>query len=270
MKISLYVWVDNAFRLLLLFLFNLIWCTYLFKSPPYNIVVALLVAILACIVINLIDKKKNNRNIPKLKQEQHIKDVTTSFIYMTSQEILEFFKRLVITKHSCEIKDDYIVIKGGSGNIILYPHFKASNFNKDDLAYIVRKIKNLSVKKMIVLSCEYDGNVLSDNNIFPFELILLNATQTYTNLLRMYEFYPEIKLKSKPKTKATISSICSLAFNRKKTKGYLLSALCLFFASFFVIYKVYYLIVSSALVLFAIISYYNPQISKISKEKLLE
>lgn len=263
MKISLYIIVDNLFKFVLIFLFNLIWCTYFFNRPPQNLLTATACTLIIIILTSKLGLRKKKKQLLKLKEQQHVQDIVSTFIYMTQDELLNFFRKLASTKHNCEIKNGYIFINNNQKTIILYPLFKPSSFNKDDFVNIIKKIKDLTINKMVVVSNNFDGEIESEKNKFSFEIVLLNAKDMYVNLLKKYEFYPEIKPQNKPKAKIQLKTILTYSFNKKRTKSYLLSAICLFFASFFVLYKVYYIATSCVLVLFAIISYNSGHNNKV-------
>ncbi len=215
------------------------------------------------ILTNKLGLRKKKKQLLKLKEQQRVHDIVSTFIYMTQDELLNFFRKLASTKHNCEIKNGYIYINNNHRTIILYPLFKPSNFNKDDFVNIIKKIKDLTINKLVVVSNNFDGEIESEKNKFSFEIVLLNAKDMYVNLLKKYEFYPEINPKIKPKVKTSLKTILTHSFNKKRTKSYLLSAICLFFASFFVLYKVYYIATSCVLVLFAIISYNSGHNNKV-------
>lgn len=269
-KISLFIIVDNMFKLLLLFLLNLIWCTYFIKSAPISICVSLALAIAIILISNKISDKKMGKKIKSLKLEQRMLDICNTFIYMQNTDILDFFRRLVLSKHSCEIVDNYIIIQTSSKPICLYPMFRCVSLSADDVLDIYKKIKKLNLKRLVILtnSVSNEANIQISN--FNFETLILDYKQTYYELLNKYEFYPEITIKSKTKAKSTFKQLLAISLNKKKTKGYLLSAIFIFFASFFVKFRIYYLIVSSMLIILAILSFSNHNFNKVEQKQLLE
>lgn len=134
---------------------------------------------------------------------------------------------------------------------------------------IIKKVSYRQIKRLVILTNDYD-KMIETKNFFDFEVLILNASGTYEKLLSKYEFYPEIKYKSKPTVKSGIKTLTLGALNKKKTKGYLLSAIFVFFASFFVRFKIYYSLISSLLVMLAIFSYFNVNFNKDTKAELLD
>ena len=115
---------------------------------------------------------------------------------------------------------------------------------------------------------EYDKNLLAFIKNFNQHIILIDRFECYS-LYKEYEFFPEITEIYKKEAKPTFKDLLSIAFNRSRTKGYLFSAIILFITSFFVKINLYYCIISSILLLFALISYINPKYNKKSIKEVI-
>ena len=268
-NISFYVIVDSLFKFILFFIFNLIWCLYFIKTAWVAILLSIFLSIIFIFLINKLTTKKNNKKSNRLKKEQHIEDIKNTFIYMSNKEILSFFLSLAKTKHDCKMEDNYIEINTNSLPIILCPMFKSGNLSRDDVLDLYKKVKHKNLKRLIIVTNTVDTSIMSISKNFKFETHILDFKQTYS-LLEEYEFYPEVLIKRQNSAKITLKQILSLSLNKKKTKGYLLSALFILFTSFFVRFKVYYLIFSSILLALAIFSYFNPSFNTHPKENLME
>ncbi|MBE7082814.1 MAG: hypothetical protein E7378_04005 [Clostridiales bacterium] len=208
---------------------------------------------------------------------QSIKDITNTFIFMPQDQILEFFCNLANTKHKAKIIDNFVVI-GEKSFTILSPHFNNDGLNCDKLIETYNQISKMfaqniefnNIKKIIICTNKNKENVDFVVDNFCLSTIILDAKQTYLQLLKAYEFYPKITVQEKPKAKNTFKKLLAIAFDKKRTKSYVLSALFMFFASFFVFYKIYYLIVATLLLSFAILCQTNLPFNKVEKEKLIE
>lgn len=270
MNVTFVLIVDNIFRIILIFLFNLIWCTYFIKKAFFATALAFFLALLITFIINKLSNNQKIKSKSKLKEQQRIFDITNEFIYMTQSEIVDFFYRLSATRHNCKIQKEFVEIYNENKKIILYPKFETKDFSVGEFIELYKKIKKINASKIIILTNKYDSKIHSEIEKLSLNAQILDYKETYHNLLKPYEFYPEIKIKAKVKPKTSFNYILSIALNKKKTKAYLASALVLFFSSFFVIYKIYYLIISSTLVLLALFSQFNPKFNKIETKNLLE
>lgn len=266
-KISLFIIIDYVFKFILLFILNLIWCLYFIRVIPISIICAIASSILIIILAYLIDNKKHKRKLPSLKEEQHINDVKNTFIYMTNKQQIDFFYRLVLKKHTAVKCASCIKIQS-SQQIVLIPYFKQASLTYDKLIELYNSVP-LKTTKIIIVCNTYDTNITECIDNFAINTLVLNYKETYYELLKAYEFYPEITIKQKQKTKNSFKQVLLSAFNKKKTKGYVTSALFIIFASFFVSFKIYYLIVATILIIFAILCQHDFLFNKHKKEDLI-
>lgn len=267
-KFSLYILVDIFFKFILLFTINIIWSLYFIRTIWLSLLCAFFVTVLIIVISSIIDRKKEKRKSGKLEETQHIEDIKNTFIYMKHSDQIDFFYNLASTKHQAIKNQNHIEVLTDQKTIIV-PHFKTENLTQDSIIEIYNNIEKDKVKKIIILCTNYDIKINECISNFKIKTIVLDYKQTYTHLLNVYEFYPEITIRPKKKVKNSFRQLCSTAFSKKKTKGYLTSALFIIFASFFVIYKVYYLIVATILIIFAILCQFEFKFNKIEKEELI-
>lgn len=267
-KISLYVIIDYFLKFALLFTLNLIWCLYFFRRPWISITLSCLFTFFTILTFKIISSKKTKNNKPKLQEIQHIEDIKNTFIYLPKDKIIDFFYCLVSTKHKATKNDNCVEVLNEQ-KVILYPYFKLQDLSCDKLIGIYNSIDKTNVKKIIIVCNKYETNINSCITNFSCKTEVLDYKQTYSLLLKPYEFYPEIIVKEKPRAKSSFKQILLSAFSKKKTKGYVVSALFMLFASFFVMYKIYYLIFASILIVFAIICQFEFKFNKPQKEELL-
>jgi len=120
------------------------------------------------------------------------------------------------------------------------------------LASIVKK-ENPS--KVIIVCGEISPDTINFANNFDMQILLLDKYSSYKALYKEFDFFPEISFEYKKDKARTFKEIIKFAFSKDKAKGYLLSAFVLLLSSFFVRINLYYCIVSSILLVFALICY---------------
>ena len=123
------------------------------------------------------------------------------------------------------------------------------------------------INKLVILCNDYDKVLPGFVKNFNQEIIILDKYQTYLSLYKEYDYYPAII--ERQKTKNSYKQYLAVAFNRSKTKGYLFAAVILVLSSFFVKFNIYYYIISSLLLIFALISFINPIYNKKIIKELL-
>ena len=111
--------------------------------------------------------------------------------------------------------------------------------------------------KILILCNDYDKSLVSFCDNFDCQILLLNKYETYSCIYKEYDFYPTITTKKK-NSKHSFKQVLNILFNKQKTKGYFISALVLFIASLFINLNIYYCIVASLLIIFALISLIMP------------
>jgi len=267
-KISLILVLDYVFKFILLFCLNIIWTLYFFSSGIIALILAIIFSAFEVCLINLFFYKKNKFKAPKLQEKQHIEDVTKSLIFMSEKNILSFFNKLFSQTHQSKIKNNCILL-GEESPIVISLFFKVNKLSADDLISIYNNANNLKPKRILVLCNCYDSSIMQILNNFKTQIIILDKIKTYYNFLKPNNFYPEVNENKKTKKKTSFIQIAQIAFSKKKTKSYLLSAIFILFSSLFVSYQIYYLIFASILFIFAILCQCNFAFTRVKEEDLL-
>ena len=104
---------------------------------------------------------------------------------------------------------------------------------------------------------------------FDVEFVLLDQYETYQKLYKPYETYPEITIKYKKEKSLAFKDLIAYSLNRSRAKGYFISALFLILSTLFVKTTIYYCIVASVLVMFSLISLYNPFARNVKTKEIL-
>lgn len=189
----------------------------------------------------------------------------------TTPNPMEFFYKLVKSKYpSIAKKEKYILINHSEKvKSVLYPFMQFSKLNIDNLTNILSNLKETEIKKVVITCNEADKTTLAFAKNFDYEIVILDKFETYKHLYEVYEIYPEISMHYKKAQKLSIKDLIAYSFNRSRTKGYLFSAVILLLSSMFVRANLYYAIISSTLLIFALISYANPFYNNICEEEIL-
>lgn len=266
-KISLYIIIDFAFKFLLLFTINLIWTLYFIQKTWISILLSGIIAVLTILLFNFLSSKKQEKNNIKLKEKIYAQNVKDTFILMKQKNVVEFFCELAKSQHEAECFSKYVLI---NKQIVLSPNIKSRQLEIDELIDLYNQINKKNINKIIILCNNFNPNIEKILNNFDTKTIVLDFNQTYNLLLKKYNMFPKITIKSDAKAKSTFKQILSSAFDKKKTRGYVVSAMFIIFSSFFVSFRVYYLIVATILLIFALLCQFEQKFNKPSKENLLD
>ena len=261
----------NIFQILLqvalIFFIVLIWARYFISSLWLSLLVSLIVTIFIELAIKFLQKRTNTAKNLKLQEKEDAENIFLSLC--TSSTPLNFFYELAKTKHKAIKKGKYILIEHDEDIVALIPILSFSPLQSDDLLPFISLAKKNNWKKIVVVCGEVDRNTNSFAKNFDIEILLLDKYNSYSNLYKPYDFFPTITMKYKKDKKLAFKDLIAYSFNRGRTKGYLFSAFILFLSSLLIRPSIYYCIVASLLLLFALISYTNPYFNpKIKKEVL--
>lgn len=261
----------NIFQILLqvalIFFIVLIWARYFISSLWLSLLVSGIVTTIIELLIRFLQNKTNTAKNLKLQEKEDAENMFLSLC--TSSTPLNFFYELAKTKHKAIKKGKYILIEHEEDIVALIPILSFSPLQSDDLLPFISLAKKNNWKKIVVVCGEVDRNTNSFAKNFDIEILLLDKYNSYSNLYKPYDFFPTITMKYKKDKKLAFKDLIAYSFNRGRTKGYLFSAFILFLSSLLIRPSLYYCIVASILLLFALISYTNPYFNpKIKKEVL--
>ena len=259
MKKLLYVF-QILLKLVLVFSIAFIWLRFFLKSIWLTIGISVVITISFEILHRHFQKRSKNQQNLKLKEKEDADNMF--FSLLTNNKYLTFYEELFKTRfNNVAIKKNFLVITKEDKKTAFYPYLKLEILKPNHIVEIIKNLKTTKTDKITIMCYEYDKDTIAFLKNFKEEIIILDRFESYS-LYKEYEFYPEITNEYKKEAKLTFKDLLSYSFNRSRTKGYLISALFLFITSFFVKINVYYCIISSLLLLFALISYINPKYNR--------
>lgn len=272
-KFSLFFILDNFFKFILLFFINLIWTLYFINQTNISVLLSLVFSIFILFILNKVENKHNTKKNISKQEYNHILQCRDTFIIMSKKDTLNFFYKLANTKHETELKSKYVMINNNKKYIALIPVFSVENLSCDKLIEqyntVLEGEPNKLITKIIILCNQYDDKCLQYLQNFSTKTLILDYKMCYFQLLKEYSFFPKIITNKKTTVKKSFKYYLDIAFDKKRTKSYFLSALFIFFCSFFVIYRFYYLIIATLLFICAFICKYKNK-NVITSTKLLD
>ncbi len=268
MKLLLFIF-QKFLKLSLIFFIFFIWLKFITKSLWLSIFISTIAAIIIEIISYIFTNKNRSKQTLKIKEKEAAENIFLSL--STSHSYLDFFLQLALSRHSSSIKKkDYIQINHrDKTKVLLYPFLQLKKFSLNDLLTLTTNLGKEKIDKLVITCFEYEKEVIPFIRNFEYEILVLDRFDTYSHLYKEYDFYPEITMTYKKEGKLTIKDLIAFSFNKSRTKGYIFASLLLFATSFFVKLNIYYCIVSSILLLFALISYINPKYNNSLKKEII-
>lgn len=267
-KLSLIL--QEILKVLLWFLFFYVWLRYFTKKFIISLIFSILLAVGIYLLTAFINRKKHNKAGLKLKEKTEAENMFLSLALQDKP--IDFFAKLAEKKHENITKHkNYITIYYPKEKVktLLYfePSFDGLTISKTMEIY--QKVKKESASK-IVICCKsvVDSKLSVFLSNFNEKFLILDEYESYQKLYKLYDYYPKITQKIATQ-KTSFKDFINYSFNKKRTKGYLLSALLLIISSLFVPMTIYYCIIASLLVIFAIFSQFNPYFNNNSSAEIL-
>lgn len=243
----------------LLFMFSFVWIRYFATQIKLAMIYSTLLSAVILIAINLLKSKKNKKNglLEKDREEAENMFLTLALKHDSVQKIYELVKKRHpnATKNKNFIEIEYGLEKEKS--VVAFSS-DMNGLTIQDFCNMYRQFENAHPTQIIVICrCAENQNVLKFLSNFSEKISIIDQYQLY-KLFKEENLLPKIEKNYKKTKNPTYKDFIAYSFNKKRTKGYILSAFALIFCSLFVKATLYYCIISSLLIMFAVISQLNP------------
>ncbi len=248
--------------------FSFIWINYYNRQFSSSLIFALILTTSLEAIIQLYTSHKNHKLQLSKTEEQKLVNVANQLTYGTTSLVFNYYANLLKTKYCSQKYSDCIVVINDH-KICVIPMHKPSSINSSDVNYAYKIALNHKCTHAIILTNSIDTEAQKlIKSITSVTIDTLDIYEVYNTLIKPYGAEPNFNVNiSTPKTSK--QDLLNIAFNRKRTKSYLLSGFVLIFASLFTPYNIYYVVMSSLLLGCALFSYFNTPYNKPTKKDLL-
>ena len=250
---------QEILKFVLIFLLCFVWLRYFLRRLWLALLVTTLVSGAIYGILFYFGRRKQNKLGLKLKEKEDAENMF--FSLACADKPMDFFAKLASKKHPEVVKHkEYIVIKHPENiSTVLFADLSLAGLNMGKFMEIYAKVKKEKATK-IVICCKFvaDKEIFSLANNFQEKFLFFDEYATYQKLFKYYDCFPEITHKCTSANKMTFKDFVAYSFNKKRTKGYLFSAFVLILSGLFVRATIYYCIIASLLVVFALVSQFNP------------
>jgi len=191
-------------------------------------------------VLRLLTSRRRTRKAVGFKEKARKNKIFGYMTYCTAEENMAFLDKL------------YPKADG----TVIFCVIKQNKLTPDEVIELYLQAKSRKPAKILVLCAEYTPQAAAAAVKAPdTDMSLLNADDIYLKM-KEADYFPQVPESAVKKPKR-LPVLLSAAFNRKKIKGYLFSAVALVFASLFIPYSLYYRIFASILLGAALICCFN-------------
>lgn len=256
-KISLII--QELLKFFLIFLIMFVWIRYMIRKLWLSVLISAICTTAIYAVLLLLSRKRKIKFGMKIKEKESAENIFLSLCFDNNP--MDFFYKMASKRHKDITKHKkYLSIEYKLENVKTLLWFDESfqGLTVPRLCEIYNKVKKEKATKIVICCYEIsDKNLTSFLRTFEEKFVILDRYQTYEKLYKLYDCYPQIT-KTYPKEKSVaFRDMLSYSFNKKRTKNYLFSALILILSGLFVRTSIYYCLIASLLIVFALISQFN-------------
>lgn len=254
--------IDFVFYCFLIFFISLIWLRLYIHDNTLILVLSSIITLFLASILSVIYKKKVNKFKLSKKEVKTKKEILNKLIFSNNLEInvylSNFFKEYKITKHR-----EFLEIKKEDEKILVFNCFKLNACDNDFILNSIKKSEKLNIKKIMIFASNFNKDCfVFIKNIKEFKIKLINFDEFYINYIKKENIIPENKIIYEEKTRYSFIELLSIAFNRKKTKTYVVTGIIFLISSIFLRYNIYYIVFTTIMFLFAMFSYFNKTYNK--------
>ena len=256
------------FKITLIFFITFIWVRYFTRSLLWSVVISAAITLVIDFVTRFFSRKKQSISALKKADREQAEDCFLSL--SQNKNAIEFFLNLAEKKHNATKKKNFIVITHENDEkVVLFPHLSHNPLSPDDVAVMVAQTQTLKPAKIVIVCSTVQKESFCFAKNFDCEILILDQYETYQKLYKEYDCFPPITIKYKKQKGLAFKDLVAYSLNRSRAKGYFISALILILSSLFVRATIYYCVVASLLIIFALISLYNPFARNVKTNQIL-
>lgn len=250
-KIKLYLLIDFLFFNFSFFLILFAWVRFLTRNVLSSVIISIIILIVANFVKNaLMSKKENVRNETKSKQNE-LETGMLTLLSSTNQSNLEFFLKVFSKFKDAKIENEFIVFE----DKIVYVDFTKKIINLESAIKKIPIAMSLKKKELLLLCYGFDTkDRIFVENLKGINVKIVEKNEIFNLLFIPSNIFPEKIFETKSNAKLKFKQILKMSFKKDKAKKYFLSGILVFFCSLIVKNNIFYVLMSSIMFCFALIS----------------
>lgn len=256
-KLKITNYIDNFFLYIIMFFISFIWIRYFVEDLIITILSSIVISYIFYKLINFANRHRYDKKSLSIKTKKHIDDCAIHLLFNSTKKNIEFFDSILKNSYNTVTKDN-MIFSNTKGVICFVPFFETTHLDINNLAKIYKQSKIHNVNVLHIFCIEYDKNLISFvESIKDINIKLYDKSMTYINLFQKYKVFPKSTLCIDTSKKYTFKLLLNIAFAPNKAKSYLFCSLIFLICSLFIRYNLYYLIMSSLLLIFCFICIFN-------------
>jgi len=242
-------------RSFLVFIIAWLWVGFYVRGFFLILLISTAITLVVNYMISFIGKRRNTKRIATKQEREHMQQVILQLKFMTQTQTLALFKRALQPNARKAVNQKRFTLK---------TLFHLSTPTEQDIIKCIKASPTCASEseqsKTIITAESFPPHVIAFTRNLDANIILLDAEAVYTQILAPTQTFPEIKIQTKKKTpRKTLREIRTMAFNRTRTKSYVITGVIILFSSLIVRLHLYYIIFATIVFALALTSYFSPR-----------
>jgi len=238
-------------RSFLVFIIAWLWISFYIRGFAMILILSTAVTLAVNYVITIINTHRSKTKAITKQQREHMAQVILQLKFMTKPQLISLLKKALPKEARVYVNQK---------RFTLHPLFHVPIPSERDIIRCIKSARKNS--KIFFLADFFPPATIAFAKSLDYDIVMLDAEGTYTQILAPTQTFPEIKIQTKkPSPRKTLSDIKTLVFNRTRTKSYVITGMVILFSSLIVRLHLYYIIFATIVFSLALTSYFSPKIS---------
>lgn len=252
-KLRLSKLIDTIFVLGFCFLVVFCWLRFYTKNTLFSVLISATVTVAASIVFTKIIKAKNKTKSLSKQDKENAQYCALQFSFTPLKQVLIYFYDILKPKNNVSLLKTHLVLNPKTQKAIIFiPLFFKNEIDEIDIQNTFILAKEQNCNSVVICAKAFNQSATSlISKLKNMSFTLFDSFETYNKIIKPNNLPP--KIVDTTVAKLTFSQILLLAFGKQRIKNYLIFGLILIASSFFVYYKLYYLISGSILLVLCIV-----------------
>lgn len=245
--------IDYIGASILILLVTFVWSVLLFSDPIVSIIFSAVVTAISIVTVRYIFKKRD--------KPYSYDRLALEFCIQGNEYIIKLLLSAIknrVFENGC----NYILLQ----NSLIIANFKFSPLGISDMCGICSLSKKLNRDEVFVITKSIDRKAYQIANISKIKVQQVKAKAVY-KFLKKHNALPDLQ---EVKNKFSLSALIETILSRRNFKNYAFSGVVLMLVSFLTPFKIYYIVLGSISVLFAILCLTPLGNGTISSPKIFE
>lgn len=238
---------DTIFKTIFIFAISFFWINYYIKNFIKTFFLSLLISFLLIIIIRFFENKKSTKLNTSKTDKKNIENIKLQLIFNSNKNNKIYFQKLLNLNNKMQLTIE-------SKIYMIFPLLNSNILTEKDISKIYKTCLNLGIYNAVIICSERSLELTTfASNINNINIKIVDIQTLYFNFIKPQNFYPEKIITLKESSKYKLKELIKIFFKQENYKKFLKLGFLTYFLSFFTMFRIYYLISGTVLLIFSAI-----------------